>query len=167
MKPDIYWIKGLEPIRLGLMARPRAGDWLQDEIVGWSQAGVGTVLSLLEPHEVRELALIQERQLCEAQGIEFLSFPIKDRGIPMSMRDTEALIDGLVARLRDGVGVAVHCRAGIGRTGLVAGCILSKLGVPFPEIFPLLTLTRGVPVPDTQGQIDCVDGFTRRRMPSA
>lgn len=162
MKPDIYWIEGIAPIRLGLMARPRAGDWLQDEIAGWHRAGVGTVLSLLEAHEERELALTQERALCESQGIEFLSFPIKDRGIPGSMRDVDVLVDQLVVRLRDGAGVAVHCRAGIGRTGLIAGCILSTLGVQFPDIFPMLTRTRGVPVPDTQGQIDCVEGFDRQ-----
>jgi len=104
-------------MRLGLMARPRAGDWLQDEIAGWHRAGVGTVLSLLEAHEERELALTQERTLCEAQGIEFLSFPIKDRGIPGSMPDVDTLVEGLVARLRDGVSVAVHCRAGLAARG--------------------------------------------------
>jgi protein-tyrosine phosphatase len=161
MKPDIYWIKGLGPIRLGLMARPRSGDWLEDEISGWSRAEVGTVVSLLEAHEVRELGLSPEAKLCQDRNIEFLSFPIPDRGIPHSTRDATELIAGLVARLEKGTAVAIHCRAGIGRTGLVAGCILSRLGVPFSDIFGTLSVARGMPMPDTQGQIDWVKTFNQ------
>lgn len=161
MKPDIYWIDRLAPIRLGLMARPRSGDWLEGEISGWRRAGVGAVVSLLENHEVRELALSQEAALCKELDIEFISFPIQDRKTPVSIRDAAALIDGLVERLKSGTAVAVHCRAGIGRTGLVAGSILSRLGVPFADIFPTLTVARGVTVPDTDGQIEWVAEFSR------
>ncbi len=161
MKPDIYWIDGLGPIRLGLMARPRSGDWLEGEIAGWQRAGIGAVVSLLENHEVRELALSQEAPLCKEHDIEFISFPIPDRKTPASIRDASALVDGLVARLESGTAVAVHCRAGIGRTGLIAGSILARLGVPFADIFATLTVARGVTVPDTQGQIEWVAAFSR------
>ena len=136
IKPDIYWISGLDGVRLGLMARPRSGDWLEDEISGWARADVGAVVSLLESHEVRELGLTSESKLCAERNIEFLSFPIPDRGTPHSKRDVAELVDGLVARLQNGTAVTIHCRAGIGRTGLVAGCILSRLGMPFSDIFP-------------------------------
>ena len=33
--------------RLAIMARPRAGDWLEDEISGWRAQGVEIVVSLL------------------------------------------------------------------------------------------------------------------------
>ncbi len=159
--PDVYWIKGLGDIRLALMARPRSGDWLEDEISGWARAEVGTVVSLLEAHEVRELGLSPEARLCDERKIEFLSFPIPDRGIPHSKRDATELVDGLVARLKNGTAVAIHCRAGIGRTGLIAGCILSRLGIPFADIFATLSGARGVPMPDTQGQTDWVQAFDR------
>jgi protein-tyrosine phosphatase len=159
IKPDIYWINGLEDIRLGLMARPRSGDWLEDEIAGWGSAGVGAVVSLLEAHEVRELGLSQEARLCGERNMEFLSFPIPDRGTPHSRRDAAELVDGLVARLQNGTAATIHCRAGIGRTGLIAGCILSRLGMPFADIFATLSAARGVPMPDTQGQIDWVQAF--------
>lgn len=161
MAPEIYWVKEVEPIRVALMARPRSGDWLQDEISGWRRAGIGTVVSLLEAHEVRELALAEESALCAAQAIEYLSFPIKDRGTPPSVRATAIFVDGLVSRLRSGNAVAVHCRAGIGRSGLITGCILLKLGLPLAEIFPILTESRGLPVPDTEGQAKWVEGFSR------
>jgi protein-tyrosine phosphatase len=159
--PEIYWVKRVEPVRLALMARPRSGDWLPDEISGWRRAEVGTVVSLLEPHEVRELALSEEASLCEASGIEFLSFPIQDRGTPGSVRETAVLVDGIVSRLRNGTAVSVHCRAGIGRSGLIVGCVMLKLGVPFADIFPTLTQARGLPVPDTPGQLKWVENNGR------
>jgi protein-tyrosine phosphatase len=161
IQPDIYWISGLTGIRLGLMARPRSGDWLEDEVSGWARAEVGAVVSLLEAHEVRELGLSPEPKLCDERKIEFLSFPMPDRGTPRSKRDATDLVDGLVARLKNGTAVAIHCRAGIGRTGLIAGCILSRLGMPFFDIFATLSRARGVPMPDTQGQIDWVQAFDR------
>lgn len=163
MSPDIYWIERAKPARLALMPRPRSGDWLADEISGWARAGIGTVVSLLEPQEARELALLEERALCEAQGIDFLFFPIPDRGTPSSVRDTAALVDDLALRLGRGTAVAVHCRAGIGRSGLVTGCVLLKLGVPPLEVFPALTQARGVPVPDTPTQTEWLEFFSRER----
>ena len=161
MSPEIYWVKQVEPFRLAIMARPRSGDWLRDEITGWRRANVGTVVSLLEPHEIRELGLSDEAALCEASGIEFLSFPIQDRGAPSSIRDTTVLVEGIVSRLRNDTAVSVHCRAGIGRSGLVAGCVMLKLGVPFSEVFPILSQVRGNSVPDTPVQVKWVEQYGR------
>jgi len=41
MVSDIYWIKTSASLRLAIMARPRAGDWLEDEIDHWKREGVG------------------------------------------------------------------------------------------------------------------------------
>ena len=92
-----------------------------------------------------------------------MSFPIEDRGTPPSVRAIAIFVDGLVARLRSGNAVAVHCRAGIGRSSLIAGCILLKLGLPLAEIFPILTRSRGTPVPDTEGQAKWVERFSREQ----
>jgi hypothetical protein len=45
-------------------------------------AGVDLVISLLEREEVSDLGLQREAELCRASGIEFVSFPIPDRGVP-------------------------------------------------------------------------------------
>jgi hypothetical protein len=54
------WIPGLAQGRVAILGRPRAGDWLVDDIRGWVAAGVTDVVSLLEDHETRELGLIAE-----------------------------------------------------------------------------------------------------------
>lgn len=61
----------------------------------------------------------------------------------------------------DGAGVAIHCRAGIGRSSLIAACVLLKLGTREDEIFPLLSRVRGVAVPDTSAQIQWLSKFRR------
>ena len=159
--PELYWVTDVEPHRLALMPRPRGGEWLAGEVAGWQAAGVGTVVSLLEPAEVEDLELELESSSCEAHGIQFVSLPIPDRGVPESAAAAAALVGSLVSQLRSGVAVAIHCRAGIGRTGLVAGCVLHELGVPATDIFTVLTRTRGFPVPDTPPQLEWVRQYVR------
>ena len=51
MATELHWITGPWPGKLALAARPRGGDWLEDEIAHWHHSGVDTVLSLLSPDE--------------------------------------------------------------------------------------------------------------------
>lgn len=74
------------------MAGPRSGDWLEDEVAGWARSGIGTVVSLLEAHEVRELGLWDEAALCEERDIEFVAFPMPDRGVPYTAHTASNLV---------------------------------------------------------------------------
>ncbi|MBM3340761.1 MAG: tyrosine protein phosphatase [Betaproteobacteria bacterium] len=159
MIPEIFWIEEIQPLRLAIAARPRSEDWLRDEIAGWQLAKISTVVSLLEPHEVRDLGLIEESVICTEGGVDFLSYPIPDRGTPISIRTTAKFVDDMLSRLHCGEGVGIHCRASIGRSGLLAVCVLSRLGVRFKEIFPILSRARKRPVPDTPAQVDWVKNF--------
>jgi protein-tyrosine phosphatase len=157
--PELYWIREIAPLRLTQMPRPRAGDWLSDEIAGWQRAGISTVVSMLEHHEVRELQLDDEPLFCKYYGIDFLSLPTPDAGTPHSLHDTSTLVDELVSRLRHDQGVAIHCRAGIGRSGLLSACVLLRLGVPLADVFPILSRTRKIPIPETPVQVAWVQRF--------
>ncbi len=66
-----------------------------------------------------------------------LSFPIADFGVPAPA--TMHTIQGAITNaLAGGVAVYLHCRAGIGRTGTVAGCWLVEQGLPASEALALL-----------------------------
>jgi len=85
-QPDVYWLRDLEGVRLAIMPRPRGGEWLADEVAGLHRLGVQTVVSLLEPREVSELDLGNEESLCGQARLQFLSFPIPDRGVQATPR---------------------------------------------------------------------------------
>ena len=84
--PTIFWVEGPWPAKLGTMARPRGGDWLEGEIQSWQRAGVAVVVSALMEDEVAELGLEQELALCSRFGVEFRSFPIADRCVQHALQ---------------------------------------------------------------------------------
>jgi protein-tyrosine phosphatase len=108
-----------------------------------------------------ELELQAEPELCMRDGIEFRHFPIEDWGVPKAAEPMRELLSDLCSHLEQGRAVAIHCRAGIGRTGLVAGSLLHLLGVPSSDIFHLLSRSRGVSMPATIAQAEWVAKFCR------
>lgn len=154
----LHWIAVPTNGRLAIMARPRADDWLAIEIDGWKSAGLDLVVSLLEPDEVSELGLQNEALLCHERGIAFLSFSIPDRGIPAI--DATRHLAGLISReVLGGRSVAIHCRAGIGRSSVIAACAMICSGIEAAEALRLIEEARGIKVPDTEAQRDWVIAF--------
>jgi hypothetical protein len=99
MRPKIHWIDLPAGVRLAIMARPRVGDWLDDEIAGWRAEGIGVIVSLLEAGEVEELGLHREASVCHALDMQFIVFPVPDGRVPASTREAMALAETTVARL--------------------------------------------------------------------
>jgi protein-tyrosine phosphatase len=152
MKVEVYWIPGPWPGRLGILPRPRGGDWLLDEVWSWRAAGIDVVASLLTADEVTEFDLKEEEALSRAKGVEFYSFPIPDRGVPGSRRELAELVDRLETALESGKNVAVHCRQGIGRSALVTASLLVAAGEEPDGAFRRIEEIRGRPVPETAEQ---------------
>ena len=163
MLSPVYWIDTPLKGRLAIMARPRAGDWLRDEISNWKIERIGVVVGLLESHEVLELELAEEPNRCREAGIEFVSFPVPDRGVPSSLSKTAELAWSLVTQMHDGNSVAIHCRAGIGRSALIAGCVLVLAGMEASAAFDEIAAARNLKVPDTDAQIRWLHDFSSAR----
>jgi protein-tyrosine phosphatase len=152
MATQLFWIDGLAARRLAILARPRANDWLTDDVEHWKAEGLAAVICLLERDEIHDLGLQSEKLCCEAVAIEFISYPIPDRGVPNSVKETRALAELVVRKLNDGQKIGVHCRAGIGRSAIITASILSVLGHHPDEAFKLIGEARGLRVPDTDDQ---------------
>ncbi len=152
MRTELYWVQGNNSGRLAVMPRPRGGDWLEEEIRSWRQAGVDVVVSLLTADEIADLSLADEEALCRANDIQFVSFPITDRGVPPSREAASALLAQLAGYLADGKSVAIHCRQGIGRAGLVAAGVLVLVGLDPATAIERVSSARGCPVPETLEQ---------------
>src|SRR6266567_3098967 len=69
MRAQLYSIQGLPAGRISIMARPRGGDWLLDEIKALREASVDVLVSLLTPAEVMEFDLREEAECCRRQGL--------------------------------------------------------------------------------------------------
>jgi protein-tyrosine phosphatase len=156
MRADAYWVPGPWPGRLAIVPRPRGGDWLADEIRSWKAAGINVVTSLLTPAEVAELELQEEEIRSRVEGLEFVSFPIPDYGVPSSQRDLTEVVHRLEIALKAGKNVAVHCRQGIGRSSVLAASLLVSAGIDPDEAFRRIEKARGRPVPDTPEQREWV-----------
>ncbi len=159
MLSDIYWIRTPGDLQLAIMARPRSGDWLEDEIAHWQRSGVEIVVSLLERDEVEELELNREPILCERHGIEFRSWPIPDRGLP---HDPAAFRQFAGELAGSGKSIAIHCRAGIGRSSVLAAAIMVHAGESAEPALAAIADARGVPVPDTDEQRDWIAALEDR-----
>ena len=156
MRAQLYWIEGPWAGRFAIVPRPRGGDWLEDEVQAWQHAGLDRVVSLLTLDEVADLDLGQEAAWCQAQGIQFVSFPIPDRSVPASRHAALALVHQLEQALAEGERIAVHCRQGIGRSALLAACMLVAGGEEPETAFQHISTARGCAVPETAEQQEWV-----------
>lgn len=152
MKSNVYWIAGPWQGRLGILPRPRGGDWLGDEMRAWRESGIDVVISLLEPDEEAQLVLEGEAAAAAASGIAFKPFPIPDRGVPASRESVAELANEIVNALDVGKNVAVHCRQGIGRSAVIVGGVLLTTGEDFSTALETIRKSRGGDVPETEEQ---------------
>ena len=117
-----------------------------------SQEGIEVLVSMLTGEEAEELGLSDESAECAAAGISFVNVAIPDRSVPS---DTDAFlrsVDQLARRVREGRYLAVHCRASIGRSSVLAASILVRLGWDAETAFLAIEVARGCSVPDTPEQ---------------
>jgi protein-tyrosine phosphatase len=150
----IYWVHDFaNGAKLGIMPRPRGGDWLEEEIIKFKKQNIGTWVSLLEQHEINELGLRDQQTLSSKHELEYINFPIVDRSIPEKGSKIDALIETLYQKTKTGNSVVIHCRMGIGRSSIIAGCILLKAGFKTDQILQKITSARGLKVPDTDQQV--------------
>lgn len=162
MRPALHVIDWRGPGRLATMAHTRGGDRLPEEMAGLARAGVDVLVSALTDEENRRLGLANVAAAAAGAGVEFVSFPIADRGLPdagavadrLASRESDIVALGvrLAAHVRAGRFVVTQCFAGIGRSTLLAGATLVMLGIGPQEALRLVAEARGLPVPDTDAQ---------------
>ena len=156
MRPELFTVdRGSAAGRLSTMARPRGGAWLAEELTALVHDGVDRLVCLLTDTELVELDLSEESALASAAELDFRRFPIPDLTVPAPgpFRD---LARELVQDLLADRAVVIHCRAGIGRSSLLAAAVLKVEGYDAEEAWQLITEARGLPVPDTDEQREYV-----------
>ncbi|MGW4380361.1 protein-tyrosine phosphatase family protein [Kitasatospora sp. NPDC004531] len=151
MRPTLFTVQRPGPGRLSTMARPRGGGWLTDELAALAADGVTDLVSALTPPECAELGLTAEPELAAAAGLRFHSLPIPDYTTP-SHAQVRPTLDELTVRLRAGAHLVFHCRAGIGRSSLLAAAVLILDGLDADTAWARIAHARDLAVPDTAEQ---------------
>jgi protein-tyrosine phosphatase len=151
---SLYELELAGPGRLATMAHPPGGDRLPAAMAALAGAGVDTLVSALCEDEVAELALADQPAVAARAGIDFVNLPIVDCSVPgpADMPAVRRLVDRLASAVRADRFVVTHCWAGIGRSSMLAGATLVRLGVDPAEAWRLIRAARGHPVPDNPDQ---------------
>ena len=161
MRPDAYNVCAPARGELYIMPRPRSGEWLTEELSGLRTLGIELIVSLLEVSEAYELGLAEEEAEFRALGGQFVQFPIEDRSLPANRMAFSELVVRLRDCLREGESVAVHCRAGIGRSGTLVSCVLIALGCSPAVAISQVSQARGLGIPDTPAQTQFIRAYQR------
>jgi predicted protein tyrosine phosphatase len=154
----LYRVPGRGPGVVSVLAKPRPGDWLDDDMARLAAAGVDILVSLLTPAEGAEVGLAGEAAAAVRAGLVFRHAPVEDRGVP-DARFAATVLAELTDAYRAGRHVAVHCRFGIGRSATVAAAVLVRSGHDPRTVWRELAAVRGVPVPDVDEQRRWVERY--------
>jgi protein-tyrosine phosphatase len=155
----MFWIQNGFNIRLAIVRRPLGAEWLVQELRLFREHRLDVLVSLLTPQEVSDLGLCEEGKQAATFDIEFIHFPIEDHGVPKSISATRDVVDLLSTKLSAGKSVGIHCRASIGRSSLLAACVLCSYGLTPETAFATIREARGIDVPDTDKQFHWVEDF--------
>jgi len=155
--PSIYKIRQLGLGTLYLMPKP-SREWLDEDITYFASIKITKIVSLLEEYEAFSLGLSEERLICNQKGIEFIQFQIEDRGVP-DIKIFRALVTQLSLDLKNGENIAIHCRAGVGRAGLLSSCILKNCDIDVKRAIEEVSSARRITIPDTKEQYKYILDF--------
>ncbi|WP_338815235.1 dual specificity protein phosphatase family protein [Bernardetia sp. Wsw4-3y2] len=154
MKTRIFWITK----NLAIMPKPNSDNFLEEDIIHFSNQKLNILVSLLTREESFDLGLQNEKSICEKYAIDFISLPIIDRSVPTEKQTAQIreLAKKLVERINNILDknekIIIHCRAGIGRAGMLCSAILIEQGVSNLKAIEKISDARGLRIPDTEEQ---------------
>lgn len=119
--PNSYWV---EPGLLLAGEHPDGGSEraTRERLEVLHAAGIRVFIDLTEPGE-----LPSYKELLPS-GVLYQNFSIPDHSVPAAPARMQDIQHVLAHSMAHGVPAYVHCRAGIGRTGITIGCFLRERG---------------------------------------
>lgn len=100
------------------------------------------------------------------RGLDTEWIPMPDGGVPVGVEHLLTLVERLLNEMRDGRVAVIHCRDGLGRSGLVACCCLVALGASPAEALTVVRSVRpgAVEHPVQRQCLNSFDAKWRRRL---
>lgn len=161
MKDDLWWVipgelAGMPMPYLHAERRARGGgaiDAFPDDLVELRNCGIGAVINLLN--------LPGDALIYRDAGFDFLLVPLSDGAAPTPEQATEA-VHFIDKHLADHRAVAVHCAAGLGRTGTVLAAYLVARGASASHAISRVRAVEPAAI-ETNRQLQFLHDFERLR----
>lgn len=99
------------------------------------EAGASALLTLMPTDELTQNEVENLPGQCQQRGIEWFHLPVEDDQAPGEPFQAawDANRERIKQLLNEGKNIAIHCKGGSGRTGLIAAQLLIECGVPFRD----------------------------------
>lgn len=110
-----------------LSEMPGSEKSLVDWLAGAEARDTDLIVNLAQRDELANISPEYLAYIQSNEGIDMSCFPIADFSVPVDMERFHTLVEEVGLRLRSGQCVIIHCRAGIGRSGLFAAALLTTL----------------------------------------
>lgn len=124
---------------------------LAEDLSRLAEMGATGLLSLVETKELPG-GLAGFAVAVRAAGLEWTHLAIPDYGVPDARFMAGWRRLDLARRLRQGESWAIHCRAGLGRTGTVAGLLLVENGATAGDAIALIRREHDAAAVETEAQ---------------
>jgi len=141
-----------------LFRSPMPGRYreLSADIEEIESAGINLIVCLAEEKEIqRKSPEYLQWQRSNSQFFSIPPFPIADYKAPDKKRYSEyaKFIEQIAESLLGGKRILIHCGAGKGRTGMVAICVLMKLGLSLNKASEVVQRAGACPEEDEQREL--------------
>ncbi len=150
--------------RLGLTICPGRRDHnreLSADLDAICQTGAGHVLSLLTSREMEWAGVEDIAERAREAGLVYRREPIVDQGVP-TLETMRELVTWVCERMDSGDDVVLHCMGGLGRSGTVAACVLTHLGMGAEDAISAVRDARGPRAVESADQVRFVSDFATR-----
>jgi atypical dual specificity phosphatase len=147
--PPPFGFSWVEKPQLAALARPSSPDdfaWLRDQ-------GIEVLVSLTEDKPRRDWA--------EEAGLLVYHEPLEDMEAP-SQEQLDRAVSAILRAIEHNMGVAVHCGAGLGRTGVVLAAYLVAKGLSANNAIARVRRLRPGSI-ETDEQAAAVEEFAHRK----
>ncbi len=122
--------------------------------------GASHLVTLLEDHELPFLHIADLFSQAQTMELSTRHFPIPDGAVPTDLPAYKLLLRELLGWVKEGQTVIVHCRGGLGRTGLVAAGVLRACGMAADQSMRLVREVRPMAIETAiQEQFLAVDEY--------
>lgn len=117
---------------------------LQNSLEQLAAAGATAVITLMPQEEMERNVVTDLPKLCAQLGLDWFHLPIEDDHAPEQAFQNawQHAKDKILSLLDAGKAIAIHCKGGTGRTGLVAAQILLARGMPIDEVIDRVRAVR-------------------------